>query len=153
MSICLVRPCWIGFLVIDIVGLLSQNTCAPLIWAWPRSSKSLHIRSALQATDVAAMYSTLIDDRAVTFCFFEHQDTAPEPMLNTLPVVFFLSSMEPSQSLSTKRKRFKISSTCAHRCKGIFSSLLVDDVWLVNSWILKLHTGYIHYISRSMTQI
>ena len=99
-SICLVHPWCAGFLEIAMVDWLSRHITVGLLCFSSQSSSILLNHTPWHAAVVAATYSTSIVESAVISCFFEPQDTAAVPYLNTIPMVLFLSSKDPPQLIS-----------------------------------------------------
>ena len=63
----------IGFLVIAIADILSQQITVGSSIFCCKSESNLLSQIASHAASIAAMYSTSVEDKATVFCFFELQ--------------------------------------------------------------------------------
>ena len=100
VSICLLLLWKTWFLDSAMDDLLSQKNWVGSSCSCCNSERVLLIHKVWHATVVATTYSASVEDNVTMGCFFESRATDPNPKLNTYPYVLFLSSIEPTKSLS-----------------------------------------------------
>ena len=94
ISICLVLECIIGFLV-KFIALVLSHFRGILSRKMSKSSSYCFIHKIWAQQFPAAIYSTSVVDKATHACFFECHDTKEQPKKWQVPLVLFLSILQP----------------------------------------------------------
>ena len=100
VSICLLLLWNTWFLDIAIANILSQKIWVGSVCSCCNSERVLLIHIVWHAVVVTATYSTSAEDSVTMCCFFDAHATDPDPKLKSNPYVLFISSIEPTKSLS-----------------------------------------------------
>jgi len=95
ISMCLDLECWMRFFDKFMTLVLSHN-----IWIFAylseKSSNWFLIYNTWQQQFAAEMYSASVVDRAIVFCFRQHQLTKASPTIWHASLVLFLSILSPA---------------------------------------------------------
>ena len=99
-SMCFKREWYTEFLLKSIALWLSQLTTYPSCFK-PNSWSNRFNQSISLPASLAAIYSTLVVDKATHFCNLDYHDTAPPAKVNKYTDVDFLPSRSLAQFTST----------------------------------------------------
>ena len=99
ISICLVLECWIWFLV-RLMALVLSHIKGTLLICDPKSASCFLSHRICAQQLPAAIYSASAVDRATHACFLLCQEIRLEPRRWQVPLVLFLSSLQPTKSQS-----------------------------------------------------
>jgi len=114
ISICLVLECWTGFLV-KLIALVLSNNNEILERLSPKSLNRCFNQMVWAQQLLVAMYSASAVDNATQACFLLCQDIKLDLSKWHVPLVLFLSTLQPAKSESEYPTRFKVTSLGYHR--------------------------------------
>ena len=95
ISMCFVLECCTGLLA-SLVALSLSDKSGILLNSQPKSLKVRFIHKSWAQQAPAATYSASAVDKATEFYFLELQDTREQPRNWHVPVVLFLSTLQPA---------------------------------------------------------
>jgi len=91
MSMCFLQEWWVRFFTNAMARWLLHIICVLFSFSNPMSLISCFSHIATFAYWLMAMYSTLEVENAMEDCFFKFHEIVPFPIINTWPIVDFLS--------------------------------------------------------------
>ena len=95
LSMCFVLECWTGLLA-SLMALSLSHIRGIFVNSHPKSLKVCFIHKSWAQQAPVATYSASAVDKATEFCFLELQDTKDQLRNWQVPVVLFLSTLQPA---------------------------------------------------------
>jgi len=114
ISICLVLECWTRFLV-KLIALVLSHSNGILERLCPKWLSWCFNQMVWAQQLPTAMYYASAVDNATQACFLLCQDIQLDPSKWHVPLVLFLSTLQPAKSESEYPTRFKVTSLGYHR--------------------------------------